>query len=408
MLLDFGAPVDLRSVRNGLLVDIAGRQRMLIQRMCKEALIIALGVTWQGSAVWFWHVLTLWGFGVATTHHDFRRRVSWRSWYQRREQHWHQWHLCLKRHRRDSCSASRQSEFPNCESWKISEDWEVWPWVESLKPTHVLRDLVVSQIFMEVATLWKIVGSLLESWLLTSVMCFNIWRNRCGQDHFQENRCRPFTVVLQHGVERSSTTWFDNGVFSLTVMVTMPTFQSNTSSGWAVVGSHCPFPVDVQGSMCTMHQMGEVSFYFRQVRPYIRKITNAPTIQESSSVAARVASDLASNWAPHDMFYGYLRLAFGVGIWKTYGFHWFPRFNLSHLSHALALHALSIFSFWCIWHLVLGFFLKDLQWLEHVSRYQVWKFVTSIPKQLFYYSLLISTLSISMYIYICIIIYIII
>ena len=160
--------------------------------------------------------------------------------------------------------------------------------------------------------------------------------------------------------------------------------------------------------MCTMHQMGEVSFYFRQVRPYIRKITNAPTIQESSSVAARVASDLASNWAPHDMFYGYLRLAFGVGIWKAYGFHWFPRFNLSHLSHALALHALSIFSFWCIWHLVLGFFLKDLQWLEHVSRYQVWKFVTSIPKQLFYYSLLISTLSISMYIYICIIIYIII
>ena len=85
-----------------------------------------------------------------------------------------------------------------------------------------------------------------------------------------------------------------------------------------------------------MHQMGEVGFYFRQVRPYIREITNAPTIRHSSSVAARVASDLASNWAPHDMFYGYLRLAFGVGIWKTYGFHWFPRFNLSHLSHALA------------------------------------------------------------------------
>jgi len=43
-----------------------------------------------------------------------------------------------------------------------------------------------------------------------------------------------------------------------------------------------------------MHQMGEVSFYFRQVRPYIREITNAPTIQQSSFVAARVASDLAS------------------------------------------------------------------------------------------------------------------
>lgn len=47
-------------------------------------------------------------------------------------------------------------------------------------------------------------------------------------------------------------------------------------------------------SMCTMHQMGEVGFYFRQVRPYIREITNAPTIRHSSSVAARVASDLAS------------------------------------------------------------------------------------------------------------------
>eukprot|EP00435_Cladocopium_sp_Y103_P024050 s1268_g5.t2 len=47
-------------------------------------------------------------------------------------------------------------------------------------------------------------------------------------------------------------------------------------------------------SMCTMHQMGEVSFYFRQVRPYVREITNAPTVQQSSSVAARVASDLAS------------------------------------------------------------------------------------------------------------------
>lgn len=29
---------------NGLLVDIAGRQRMLIQELCKDALIVALGV----------------------------------------------------------------------------------------------------------------------------------------------------------------------------------------------------------------------------------------------------------------------------------------------------------------------------------------------------------------------------
>ena len=52
-------------VRNGLMVDIAGRQRMLIQRMCKEALIIALGVTWQSSAICFCNLLlTCYQMGV--------------------------------------------------------------------------------------------------------------------------------------------------------------------------------------------------------------------------------------------------------------------------------------------------------------------------------------------------------
>jgi len=147
-------------------------------------------------------------------------------------------------------------------------------------------------------------------------------------------------------------------------MVTVPAFQQQfgLSHGPITSGSHSPCPVvqSIQGSMCTMHQMGEVNFYFRQVRPYIREITNAPTVRHSSSVAARVASDLASNWAPHDMFYAYLRLtccAFGAGVWKAYGFYWFsqvqPVTSVACLS--LLTRSLNIF-FWCIWQLVLGFF----------------------------------------------------
>jgi len=46
--------------------------------------------------------------------------------------------------------------------------------------------------------------------------------------------------------------------------------------------------------MCTMHQMREVNYYFRQVRPYLREIMNAPTNRESIQEAQKVASDLAS------------------------------------------------------------------------------------------------------------------
>lgn len=46
-----------------------------------------------------------------------------------------------------------------------------------------------------------------------------------------------------------------------------------------------------------MHQMREVSYYFRQVRPYTRAITTAPTNAESSTVAVQVASDLSSDKA---------------------------------------------------------------------------------------------------------------
>lgn len=50
--------------------------------------------------------------------------------------------------------------------------------------------------------------------------------------------------------------------------------------------------------MCTMHQMREVNYYFRQVRPYLREIMNAPTNRESIQEAQKVASDLASCQAP--------------------------------------------------------------------------------------------------------------
>ena len=144
-------------------------------------------------------------------------------------------------------------------------------------------------------------------------------------------------------------------------MVTVPAFQQQfgLSHGPITSGSHSPCPVvqSIQGSMCTMHQMGEVNFYFRQVRPYIREITNAPTVRHSSSVAARVASDLASNWAPHDMFYAYLRLtccAFGAGVWKAYGFYWFSQVQpvtsvacLSLLTRSLNIF-FGAFGSWCL------------------------------------------------------------
>jgi len=54
--------------------------------------------------------------------------------------------------------------------------------------------------------------------------------------------------------------------------------------------------------MCTMHQMREVNYYFRQVRPYLREIMNAPTNRESIQEAQKVASDLASCQAPSSKF----------------------------------------------------------------------------------------------------------
>lgn len=54
--------------------------------------------------------------------------------------------------------------------------------------------------------------------------------------------------------------------------------------------------------MCTMHQMREVNYYFRQVRPYLREIMNAPTNRESIQAAQKVASDLASCQAQAPIF----------------------------------------------------------------------------------------------------------
>ncbi|CAK9024071.1 Uncharacterized protein SCF082_LOCUS16457, partial [Durusdinium trenchii] len=50
--------------------------------------------------------------------------------------------------------------------------------------------------------------------------------------------------------------------------------------------------------VCSMHQMQEVSYYYRQVRPYLREITNGRTSVESSMIAVRVAPSINSLTTP--------------------------------------------------------------------------------------------------------------
>ena len=59
------------------------------------------------------------------------------------------------------------------------------------------------------------------------------------------------------------------------------------------------FNIDAMGlpelrKMCSIHQMQEVNFYFRQIRPMVREIVNSPTPLASTSIAKRVALNVSS------------------------------------------------------------------------------------------------------------------
>ena len=90
-------------------------------------------------------------------------------------------------------------------------------------------------------------------------------------------------------------------------------------------------------SLCTMHQMREVSFYYAKLRPLLTELTNADTPSASQKAADLVAEEVVELVDP--LYYAMVE---AVSWWISQGCSWYSHHVPRLLGHPFAVTRLAV------------------------------------------------------------------
>eukprot|EP00438_Fugacium_kawagutii_P005294 Skav213859 [mRNA] locus=scaffold2366:258414:264692:- [translate_table: standard] len=134
------------------------------------------------------------------------------------------------------------------------------------------RDVVVETALQEVLTEWLPMEALLRHWLVQDI---------AGRQRTLIQRLAKGILLLSQGVAMT---------FNMQAYRDTKSLFEESHNG---IIQGVPFAgLPVLSSVCTLHQMREVSFYYQKLRPLLTGITNADTPSLSQKAADEVAEEV--------------------------------------------------------------------------------------------------------------------